>query len=83
VREFQELLNSPGWEQLDKYAEKQIQHREIGLHTQATGLDSIISNEFVKGEIAGIQLFLNIPSAVIRDYTEQIDEIREDIQDDD
>jgi len=58
-----------------------MEHREIGLHTQATGLDNCISNEFIKGEIAGIQLFLNIPAVVIEDFESQLDELKEEVND--
>lgn len=77
MREFQELSKSPGWERLVEYAEKQMEHRDVGLHAQAEGLDSCIRDEFVKGEIAGIRLFLKIPEAVVRDYTEQLTELKE------
>lgn len=80
-REFQELLKSQGWEQLVEYAEKQMEHRGVGLQGQATGLDQCISNEFVKGEIAGIRLFLHIPTAVIEDFESQLNEIKEEVND--
>lgn len=56
-------------------------HREVGLHGQTTGLDQCISNEFVKGEIAGIRLFLHIPTAVIEDFESQLNDIKEEIPD--
>lgn len=58
-----------------------MEHREVGLHAQSAGLDSCIANEFVKGEIAGIQLFVNIPAVVIEDFAAQLDEIKEDNED--
>lgn len=80
-REFQELLKFQGWAQLAEYAEKQISHREVGLQGQSQGLDQCISNEFVKGEIAGIRLFLNIPAVVIEDFDSQLEEIKEEVND--
>lgn len=78
---FQELLNSQGWELLADYASKQMEHRRIGLDMQSDGLDKCIANEFVKGEVAGIQLFLNIPAVVIEDFESQLDEIKEEVTD--
>jgi len=49
---------------------------------QSDGLDKCIANEFVKGENAGIQLFMNIPSVVIEDFESQLDDIKEEIKDD-
>ena len=58
-----------------------MEHREIGLQGQSAGLDNCIANEFVKGEIAGIRLFLNIPAVVIEDFESQLDEIKEETKD--
>ena len=80
-REFQELTKSQGWAQLVEYAEKQIAHRRVGLDMQSDGLDKCIANEFVKGEVAGIQLFINIPAVVIEDFESQLDEIKEEVND--
>lgn len=80
-QEFQELVKSLGWAQLVEYAEKQMEHREVGLHSQSQGLDDCITNEFVKGEIAGIRLFVNIPAVVIEDFESQLDEIKEEVND--
>lgn len=44
----------------------------------ANGLDGLIAEEFSKGEVAGIRLFLNIPSVIIRDFSEQIEELLEE-----
>ena len=55
--------------------------REVGLHAQSAGLDTCIANEFVKGEIAGIQLFVNIPAVVIEDFESQLDDIKEESKD--
>ena len=58
-----------------------MEHREVGLHAQSAGLDTCIANEFVKGEIAGIRLFVNIPAVVIDDFESQLDEIKEEVND--
>ena len=78
---FQALLNCQGWDQLAEYARKQIEHREVGLHAQANGLDVCIANAFVKGEIEGISLFLNIRAVVIEDFESQLEEIKEEVND--
>lgn len=56
-----------------------MEHREIGLQGQSNGLDHCIANEFVKGEVAGIRLFLHIPTAVIEDFGSQLDELKEEV----
>lgn len=58
-----------------------MEHRGVGLQGQLTGLDQCISNEFVKGEIAGIRLFLSIPTVVIEDFESQLNDIKEEIPD--
>jgi len=58
-----------------------MEHRGLGLEGQVSGLDQCIANEFVKGENAGIRLFLNIPAVVIDDFTSQLDELKEDVND--
>lgn len=75
------LIKSQGWDQLVEYAEKQIEHRSLGLQGQASGLDNCIANEYVKGEVAGIRLFLNIPAVVIEDFESQLDELKEEVHD--
>ena len=58
-----------------------MEHRGVGLQGQSEGLDHCIANEFVKGEIAGIRLFLNIPAVVIEDFESQLEDIKEEIDD--
>ena len=58
-----------------------MSHRRIGLDMQSAGLDQCISNEFIKGEVAGIQLFVDIPAVVIDDFESQLDEIKEEVND--
>ncbi len=74
----QELLKCQGWDRLVEYAEGQMAARTTAMQGAANGLDGLIAEEFSKGEVAGIRLFLNIPSVIIRDFSEQIEELLEE-----
>ncbi len=58
-----------------------MEHRELGLQMQVAGLDQCIANEYVKGEVAGIRLFLNIPAVVVEDFESQLNELKEEVND--
>lgn len=81
MREFQELIKSPGWAQLVDYAEKQMNARRINVEGPSGGLDGCITQEYEKGEIAGIRLFLNIPAVAMEQFTEQLEELKKEMND--
>ena len=81
MREFQELSKSPGWERLVDYARKQVESRKVQLQAPPSGMDALIVKTYAEGEVAGIELFARIPEIVISDMTEQLDELKEVVND--
>jgi len=49
----------------------------------SVGLDSLIQQEFVKGEVGGIGLFMRFPEIIEADYGEQVDELLKEIKEHD
>ncbi len=70
LKEFQELLELPAWSRLCKMAEAQMQQRQqqllLPMHerTVPNAERLLPTDEFLKGESAGIKLFLNLPSII-------------------
>ncbi len=82
VRDLQEELsrltsfrNHPGYEELMKIAEDQLDAR-IGavLLTPLNGLDETLKQEFEKGEISGIKLFVKMTDIQIQTLKEEIED---------
>ena len=46
------------------------------------GVGAVLGQEFAKGEIGGIALFMRFPEIIEADYGEQIDDLLEEIKDD-
>ena len=74
---FKELVNSQGWEQLAEFAEAQLINRRLMRESPAQGFDGLIHDEFLKGEISGIALFMRFPEIIEEDFTSQLDELKE------
>ncbi len=54
----------------------------MALLEPAKGFDGLVGNEFTKGEIAGIALFMRFPEIIEEDYGSQIDEKLEEDRED-
>ncbi len=80
-RAFQELSNFRGWELLANFAKSQVETRKMALLEPAKGFDGLVGQEFTKGEIAGIALFMRFPEIIEEDYGSQIDEKLEELRD--
>lgn len=77
---YQNLVKSPGWEQLAKYVQDQIDQRRNQLElTPHTELGGVLMDQYLKGEIAGLRLFLSIPDTVIQESKAIIDALKEKI----
>jgi len=60
------LVKSPGWGLLRSIATQQIESRSHKiLHSVLTGADEAFRQEFEKGEVSGMKLFLMYPDAQI------------------
>lgn len=62
---FQELLSHQAWDQLVEVAEAQIKQRENIILGPAPDADSMLKIEYMKGELQGIRLFLQLPGIII------------------
>lgn len=68
---FRSLVKSPGWERLVEIADAQQKARQAALMGPAEGMDGMIKNEGLKGEFAGIKLFVQMPEAVIENLEQK------------
>lgn len=82
VREFRELLNSPGWGRLVEYGEGQINGRVGSKVAPVEGLDHMIKNAITDAEVEGVRLFLKLPELAIEDFESQLTELKEEVKDD-
>ena len=66
LHDLRGLLNHPGWDRLGEILEAQAFNRtqqviKVPLET----MDGTLEQEFMKGEISGLELFRLLPSTVI------------------
>ena len=71
---FRDLTNSPGWKALMEIAEGQRIVRSNKIILTPCSMDRVSEQEFEKGEVAGILLFINMPETAIEGLSEEIDE---------
>lgn len=65
-RELSNLANSPGWAKLREGALSQIEGRiESLILSSLKGMDEVLEQEYRKGEIAGLKLFLELPAILL------------------
>jgi len=74
------LVKSKGWVRLANYAKGQLEARAQVIGEPSAGLDSLIQQEFAKGEMGGIGLFMRFPEIIEADYGEQVDELLKEIK---
>jgi hypothetical protein len=82
VRELQEELSRlrslqehPGFEYLMRIAGAQLETRKQQiLLTPLPTMDSVLGQEYAKGEVSGIELFTRIVDIRMRDLAEEIQE---------
>ena len=68
LSEFHSLVKSQGWDRLLKIASAQIEPRKNKiLYEPLRTRDATLEQEFMKGEIAGIALFMRLPQDRIAD----------------
>ena len=77
--QFRSLVKSRGWEQLVEYGNAQVAFRtnELILNP-STSLADLANQEYLKGEIAGIRLFLSMPDTIIEANKAYLTAIKED-----
>lgn len=70
-----ELKKQPGWAWLMQVAKVQLDSRKgMVLLRPLASMDEVLSQEFAKGEISGIQLFVDLVDLRVADLSEQIEE---------
>jgi len=62
-REMEELQELPGWKTLVKYAEVQLSGRKNEVLLKPT--ENPYQQEYLKGEVNGIDLFIRIPKVIV------------------
>lgn len=66
LRELSSLVKSPGWDRLLSFAEEQTRVRMDSLvHQPLLKWDDALEQEYRKGEIAGMQLMLELPAILL------------------
>lgn len=70
---LRDLLKSQGWAQVCRVAEDQLKVRRDSFElTPLKGMDEVLEQEFKKGEVAAIRLFIGLPQTVVDDIEEQL-----------
>jgi hypothetical protein len=66
IREFRELIETPGWKSLKEVARAQIEARRAQhSRTPAIGTEGMLKQQWDFGEACGIELFLSLPQSLI------------------
>lgn len=70
------LVKTAGWSTLERYAKAQKDHR-LGplIRGRSEQIIDLVNREYDRGEIAGIEFFMNIPSIEIARLEEEIDKL--------
>lgn len=78
VKELKKLLESAGWRYLSGMVQEQIQTRTPQVLYSACGsIGDCLKEQFVKGEIAGLQLVLTTAQASLESFEAQLKEEEE------
>ena len=80
TRELQEelsrlkaLVTTAGWKYLEKIAAAQVEHRRNSYELRPlSSLDETLAQEYQKGEVSGIRLFVQLPSLRISALEEEL-----------
>ena len=67
LHKLEGLVASKGWERLEKIAEDQCSLRFGEINGKLTGIDQVLGQEYEKGTIQGIKLFMTLPHRAIHD----------------
>ena len=65
LEEMRALVLQPGWARISKIAQAQIEARKNEVLLQPT--TDTYAQEYMKGEIQGIQLFVNLPRKLVEE----------------
>lgn len=70
LSDLSQLLRSRGWARLHSIAEAQAKNRTA----QVLGPGGGDAKEYMKGEIAGIRLFMQLPETALENIKQQLEE---------
>lgn len=77
---LQELLSSPGWDLLVEVVEAQTSIRkDVILLTALETSDKVYAQEFMKGEVAGMRLLVQLPKDIVDSTQAKIAELKQRI----
>jgi len=71
---LKELVATPGWKFLMEIAEAQRMVRSNKILLTPRAADEMTIQEFEKGEVAGVLLFMNMPATAIEALSDEIEE---------
>lgn len=76
--ELRQLVKSSGWARLLRVAQEQVDTRTNTLIlTPLESMDRMFEQEFKKGEISGIRLFLSLPESAVESLSQQVKEMQD------
>lgn len=77
-RKLEDLVSSPGWDVLKEIADGQVAaRRNRVMLTPVSTNYSVETEQFEKGEVAGVLLFLDMPQTAIEGLIDEIEMMRE------
>lgn len=82
MEDLRDLVKSRGWVRLNSLAEAQVKTRTANALKPLGQNSTPYEAEFLKGEIAGIRLFMQLPDLAIESLREQLTKDDDDESDD-
>ena len=76
------LVENSGWKRLMEIAEGQCRNRDSSIFSPLANLLELGKQEFEKGEVAGIRLFMVLPHKRIADIKQELENLPEEPEDD-
>jgi hypothetical protein len=80
---LQSLVSSAGWAKLAELAERDIETRNEILSEPIESIPQMLKQEFVKGEVRGIQSFLLYPQYAMQNLEEYLETLTQREEDGD
>lgn len=72
VKAMKELMAAPGWKVLRRAAVAQMRARRRAGTESMPDVSAVLERQFLLGEVAGLQLLLATPRAILEDAEAQI-----------
>ncbi len=78
MQEFQNLVKSPAWDRLVKYANAQVETRRRSVNGPIKTEEDRAEANFTLGEAAGIELFIKMPGILVETAQAIVDKATEE-----